>query len=136
VADALRWNGFTRLACQTATHPCAIFPLCESIDAIQNGAPDAIAIEQHGQILWSIEYDFALPTSMCSLVPVFPQFTSPLQTPAADSETVAGSIQLCSGAWGFTAAATPCSENGCVTSSVPDFVESLPWGVLKDLYRE
>jgi len=118
-------------------HPCAVLPLCTTTDAIQNGAPDAIAIEQGGNIiLWSLEYEFDLVSSVCSLTPVFPQHSSPLQTAAADSDSLAGSIHLCDGAWIFTPTSTPCAMNACATSSVPEFIEHKPWGQVKTLYKE
>ena len=86
-------------------HPNAVLPLCTSTDAIQNGGPDAIAIEQGGTILHSVEYESGLTQSVCSLP----------MTSGADSDVLSGSLQRCpaSGLWEFVTTSSPGSLNSC-----------------------
>jgi hypothetical protein len=105
-------------------HPAAELPLCASTDAIQNGAPDAIAIEVDGTVMHSVQYASELIQSACSF-----SFTD-----VADSDVFEGSIQRCWSTWQFVRASTPGMPNDCSTTDVsPLPVET--WGTIKGLYR-
>jgi len=100
-------------------HPCAVAPLCATSNAIQNGAPDAIAVEDRatGGVVDSVEYESDLVNTVCNLN----------MTDAADSGAEDGSIQLCNGAWQFFTTMTPCAANAC--DPVPTGTSSM--GMLK-----
>jgi hypothetical protein len=86
-------------------HPDAVLPLCSSTDAIQNGAPDVIALYVSGTLIQSVEYASNMTSSICDMS----------MTSALDSSGVAGSIQLClwPNDWVFTNNATPGEDNDC-----------------------
>lgn len=110
-------------------HPCADLPLCTSTDAIQNGAPDAIVIEWNGQVEDSVEYESGLTHSKCSQVPDYQR------TSATDSDSSAGSLRWCYQQWHFVAEATPCANNSCLATDVPEPPGGVSWTLVKSLYE-
>ncbi len=103
---------------------CAVAPLCVATNAIQNGAPDAVAIVERGTafVVDSVEYESDMINSICNFN----------MTEAADDPLEPnGSIALCEGAWVFTPNSTPCAENNCV---VPD--AEATWGAIKAIYGD
>lgn len=111
-------------------HPCAILPLCAPTDAIRNGGPNAIVIEQHGEVVDAVEYAAAAPDSVCAQVPNWNR------TGAVDSDTAPGSLRHCYWSWRFTTASTPCASNGCTVSDVqsPPACRNVRWEQVKRLY--
>ena len=106
-------------------HPCATtLVTLPATNAIQNGAPDVVLIEDRntGLIVDSVESEQPGPAT-CGAIP----------TPAIDDPNLdpAGSIQLCSGVWTY-ATGTPCSLPAC--GPIP--IESGSWGMIKSQYGE
>jgi len=111
-------------------HPCASLPLCQEVDAIQNGSPDAIALGRpaDGTVLDLVEYASSFTGSTCGT-----PFVN--RTSATDSDVADGSLQICL-AWRFNAVSSPCQPNDCVATDVGDS-GPLPvsWDLFKRLYR-
>ncbi len=101
--------------------PCAVAPLCTTTNAIQNGSPDAIIVQDRvsGLILDSVEYESDLVNSVCNFN----------LTNATDSGSTGGSIQLCGSGWFFLPVPTPCGPPDC---TVP--VEPGSWSSFKGRY--
>lgn len=74
-----------------------------STNAIQNGAPDAIALVKLGDVIDSMEYESGLSDSVCGFS----------LTNCADSDSVDGSVQRCGVTWWFSSAKTPGVANNC-----------------------
>ena len=107
-------------------HPNAVLPLCASVNAIRNGASDALVIEDGTTILHSVEYA-AGQTSVCN----FPFHL----TSNVDNDVFDGSLQRCWSFWPFVQESTPGLPNDC--SAVTD-VPPLPpetWGTIKQVYK-
>lgn len=104
-------------------HACAVAPLCVTTNAIQNGAPDAIAIEERatGAVVHSVEYESDLVNSVCGL-----EMTDATDNPA----DATGTIAYCPPFWYYDPVGSPCQSNPC---AVP--AEDMSWGALKDAYR-
>jgi hypothetical protein len=112
-------------------HPSAVKPLCSGEDAIQNGAPDMITIEDFGEVVFNVEYESALTQSVCSLTGV--------RTEAADNDSDPGSLQLlCGSFWRFLPASTPGAPTPCTMTDVPLPPPGLPafsWTRAKTLFQ-
>jgi hypothetical protein len=108
-------------------HHCAVLPLCTDTDAIQNGAPDAIAIEWDGEVVDSVEYESSMTHTMCVQLPDW-------RTSAADNDSEVGSLRSC-WAWQFVTEATPCADNNCQPTDVPESPDGVPVTLVKSLYE-
>jgi hypothetical protein len=105
---------------------CASSGLAVASNAIQNGAPDGVALMGGDFLLDSVMYEYT-GGDTCGLLTTTDATDFP-DTGGEDDPF--GSIMLLGGSWVYTSFGTPCEPN-----EEPIATEGHSWGSLKSLYR-